>query len=170
MVNLNPFNRNKREAIQILHGQGFQSKALLESNKGQTSHVFGAWTDKLPHPTNMNKYATWACDPQVRIGIDLKTDMVASEYYLQMPEKDLAGKEIDAEHKNLAKCKTYLKDIGFADLYKQIQRQKYEMGFSCIEVLEDKSLKLLPSDSIYMWKKPTESKPYRVTKNTQRTT
>lgn len=154
MVNF-PWSKPKqREAIQIEHGKRHDT-FLAEAGKGETRQTFGTWSDKLPHPANMPKYQVWSADPQVRIGIDLKTDMVAGAgFYLQMPEKDAKGKEIDAEHTNKSKGDQYLKDIGFRDLYKQIQRQKYEMGFTTVEVLPDRTLKILPSNSIYFWKKP----------------
>jgi hypothetical protein len=155
MVNL-PFAKKQlptvqREAVTAAHGKGFLQRMKEAASKGQVST--NQWTDKQPHPPNMGKYPIWASDPQVRIAIDLKTDMVAGTgYYVQMPEKDRAGKTVDPEHKNIDTIENYLKDIGFRDKYKQIQRQKYEMGFCAVERLSDGKLKVLPSDTIYIWR------------------
>lgn len=141
----------QREAITAHHGKGFFQKIKEATNEiGQTSN---RWTAKLPHPNNMSEYAEWGSDPQVRIGIDLLTDMVAgSGYYTQMPEKDMTGTKIDPAHKNLQTIDNYLKTIGFRDKYKQIQRTKFEMGFSAVEIKPDGSLKILPSQTIYIWR------------------
>jgi hypothetical protein len=165
MVNFHiPFTKpRQREAITADHGPGlFQKEA---AGKGQTYNKIGgyAYNEKLEHPNNMGRYPKWSCDPQVRVAIDLKVDMIAgSGYYVQMPEKDRNGKAIAADHPNLAKIEQYLKDIDFRDKYKQIQRQKFEMGFCAVEVLSDRSLKILPSDSIYIWRKAT-GETYKVT-------
>lgn len=141
----------KREAAQGLHSKGAYARILVEAVKGFLG--FGQWTERQPHPANMPKYPDWASDPQVRVAIDLLTDMVAgSGYYTQMPEYDADGKEVDPEHDNLRTVDNYLKDTGFRDKYKQIQRQKYEMGFCAAEKLSDGSLKILPSDSIYIYR------------------
>jgi hypothetical protein len=179
MVNLNPFKKTipvQREAVTAAHGL-----VRKEANKGQVTSSSNQWTDKQPHPANMANYPRWSSDPQVRIAIDLKTDMVAGAgYYVEMREDDKAETEafppaatspqqqvqpdappqpekpkVKPKHKNQKIIEEYLQRIGFRNKYKQIQRQKYEMGFCAVERLSDGSLKILPSDSIFIWRKPT---------------
>jgi hypothetical protein len=169
MVNLNPFNRTKtREAITAGHGHGVFQHEKAANGKGQTSSNFGLPDDKLPHPNKMSMYPKWNSDPQVSIAIDLLTDMIAVDYYVQMAEVDRSGKDLKPDHPNLRKIETYLKDIDFRDKYRQIQRTKFEEGFCAVVRLPDGSLKVLPSESIYFWRKPTDVEPYKVTQEYNR--
>lgn len=132
-----------------------------EAGKGNVN-TQQQWTEKLEHPTNMGKYDGWCNDPETRIGIDLLAAMtVGNGMYVQMPEKDLDGKEIDPNHANKKKCEQWLKDVKADRKFKEIERTKLGRGFCPLEVMDDLNFKVLPPETFYIHRdKKGEFKKY----------
>jgi hypothetical protein len=146
------FKRKTEAAVrtlQIVTGPSFSNRAEAKS-KGVVSQ--GGWTDKLAHPANMGRYDQLNSKPEVHIAIELLTHMIAPSIYVQMPEFDDAGKEIDPEHKNKKKADKWVRDTRFKTKYQQIVRTKISKGFCPCEIQSDNSIKLLPPESFYIWR------------------
>ena len=143
---------NKRELYANAVRTGRSSFKTRESDKGQvTSSTM--WSDKLPHPSNMDRYDALCNDPETRIGIDLLTDMIVGVgFYTQMPEKDAAGEDIDPNHPNKKMVDEWSLRINADRKFKEIERTKLSKGFCPVEVLPDKSLKILPPESFFIWR------------------
>jgi hypothetical protein len=133
-----------------------------KENKGIVS-TSNQWTERLPHPANMDKYDRLNSKPEVHIAIELLTHMVAPDVYVQMLETDDTGKEIAPDHPNIKKVQKWMRDKNFRSKYKQIVRTKISKGFCPVEILSDKSIKLLPPESFYIYR----DKKGTVTKYTQ---
>lgn len=148
------FFRRKTEAtaqkiIQAYHGASMYRNK--ESDQGVVS-TSRTWTDKLPHPPNMNKYDDLNCQPEVHIAIELLTHMQAPSIYIQMPENDEKGNKIEADHKNLKVIEKWMRDKQFKSKYQQIIRTKIGKGFCPVEIQPDNSLKLLPPETFFIWR------------------
>jgi len=147
------FLRRKTEAavkaIQALHGPSMYRK---EAKNGGVVSSSGTWTDKLPHPANMGKYDNLNSKPEIHVAIELLTHMIAPSIYVQMPEFDDQGKEIDPKHKNIKVVEKWIRDTRFKTRYQQIVRTKIGKGFCPVEIQSDKTIKLLPPESFYIWR------------------
>jgi hypothetical protein len=147
------FLRRKTEAavkaIQALHGPSMYRK---EAKNGGVVSNSGAWTDKLAHPANMGRYDTLNSKPEIHVAIELLTHMIAPSIYVQMPEFDDQGKEIDPKHKNVKVVEKWIRDTRFKTKYQQIVRTKIGKGFCPVEIQSDKTIKLLPPESFYIWR------------------
>jgi|SRR5271157_524039 len=122
-----------------------------EAGKGQV-RTTPQWTDKLEHPTNMTKYREWTNDPETRIGIDLLAAMtVGNGMYVQMPEKDDDGKDVDPDHPNKKKCEQWLKKVKADVKFREIERTKLGMGFCPLEKTDDMGFKVLPPETFFIW-------------------
>jgi hypothetical protein len=152
-IKLMSWFKRKTEAavrtLQIVTGPSFSNRAEAKS-KGVVSQ--GGWTDKLAHPANMGRYDQLNSKPEVHIAIELLTHMIAPSIYVQMPEFDDAGKEIDPEHANKKKADKWVRDTRFKTKYQQIVRTKISKGFCPCELQSDQSVKLLPPESFYIWR------------------
>lgn len=137
-----------KEPVKALHGRRKSS----ESEKGTVaSSSGGMYTDKLAHPPIMSRYDELCNDPEVRIGIDLLTDMIVGvSPYVEMAEKDEKGEDIDPEHPNKAVCEEWAR--GKKQKFREIVRTKIEKGFCPVELLPDLSLKVLPPESFFIWR------------------
>jgi hypothetical protein len=156
----NIFSRNKQPKESITAEPAHRKQGIFSGLREAIKNVGRLDSglqnsDRLPHPANMTKYGEWASKPQVNIGIDIKTKMVAgSGFYIQMPE-EYNNKTVQSDHQNKQTVEDWLRRVNFRDTYKQIQRMKYTMGFAAVEVQSDKTLKVLPSETIYIHRKPT---------------
>lgn len=122
-----------------------------EAGKGQV-RMTQQWTDKLPHPTNMEKYDTLCNDPETRIGLDLLSAMtVGGGMYCQMPETDEDGNDVKPDHPNKKKCEDWLKKVKADEKFKEIERTKLGKGFCPVEILDDGGFKVLPPETFYIW-------------------
>lgn len=132
----------------------FMSAAdVSEAGKGSV-RTEQTWTDKIEHPTNMSKYEKWSNDPETRIGIDLLTAMtVGHDMFVQMPEQDEDGKDIDPEHPNKGKCEKWLKQVKARLKFKEIERTKLSRGFCPLEKLDDGGFKVLPPETFFIHRK-----------------
>jgi hypothetical protein len=138
----------QQNPVKALHGR----RKTSESDKGTVvSSSGGIYTDKLPHPPLMSRYDDLCSDPEVRIGIDLLTDMIVGvSPYVEMGERDEKGEVIDSEHPNKAVCEEWAR--GKKQKFREIVRTKIEKGFCPVELLPDLSLKVLPPESFFIWR------------------
>ncbi len=137
------------EGVQFKHG--LASGKTRESDKGVTRGG-GQWTDKLPHPANMNRYDELANDPETGIGIDLLAGMIAASFYTEMPEKDEKGAKIDPNHPNKTTIDNWAKGINAERKWLEIEHTKLAKGFCPVEKLGGGGLKCLPPEGFYIWR------------------
>lgn len=125
----------------------------VEAGKGQV-RTTTEYTEKLSHPTNMTKYDSLANDPEARIGADLLAAMtVGSGMYVQMPQHDEDGRDVDPEHPNKKKCERWLRRVNADRKFKEIERLKLTRGFCPVELLNDGGFKILPPETFYIHRK-----------------
>jgi hypothetical protein len=149
------FRMSENVGIQATRGRSIflSPQSVSEAGKGSV-RTTPQWTDKLEHPGNMLKYDEWSNDPETRIGIDLLAAMtVGNGYYVEMPEKDEAGKNIDPDHPNKKIVEDWLKKINADGKFKEVERMKLSRGFCPVERLDDGTIKVLPPETFYIHRK-----------------
>ncbi len=135
---------------QFRHGLGMGR--TIEVSRGQIASTT-TWIDKLPHPPNMYRYDDLAKDSEAGIGLEMLADMIAGTgCYVEMPEKDPEGKEIDPEHPNKKTIELWLR--GKEKKFRQIEYVKLCKGFCPCEILPDQGndLKLLSPETFFIWR------------------
>ena len=139
-----------------------------EVSRGRLVNSSTAWTDKIPHPPVMAKLDEINEDPDVDSAITLMTEMIASSFFTEMREevpKNLDSNKNEVPHPNKKKLDEWCEKHRADENIKMAVREALEKGFFVIDCDpdDDFEVKVLPSDSMYMWRKPTEKKPYKFT-------
>lgn len=126
------------------------------------------WTNEQPHPAILSNIDEINKDPELETAITVMTEMVASGFYTEMGEGVEVPKKPDGSpgvHPNKAKIDAWNEEVNADENISVAVRQMFEKGFSCTQLLPDEEYKLqvLPSETIYYWRKPTEAEAYKIT-------
>ena len=121
-----------------------------ESNKGSTDVLRTRWTDRRPHPANMDKYEDLNKDSAVSTAITMKAGMIAGVgFHTEMPGDIETVPDVD--HPQITKLNDYLELINMDELGELIVRTCQEKGFCPTERLSNGSFKVLPPESFFIW-------------------
>jgi len=132
----------RREVVKI----GHTSKTKHQEDKGLLSSG-STWTDKLPHPKNMDDYDDLNRDSEVGTAINVLSNMtVGSGYYTEMGEDD------DPNHANKKMIDDWAETVELDELAAQIERIRLGKGFCPVEIMKDYKLKILPPETFYIWR------------------
>jgi hypothetical protein len=148
------FGEKVPESVTVKRGI---TRTRRESNKGSTD-TSTRWTDKRPHPANMDRYEDLNKDSAVSTAITMKTGMVAGVgFHLQMPQsvKLPENPPEDYEHPQIIALNEYLKKIKMDELAALIVRTTQEKGFCPVEKLDDGTFKILPPETVFIWTEKT---------------
>ncbi len=144
--------------VQVVNLRRAAHKARRESTKGSLVSN-RSWTDRIPHPPIMSRLDEINQDPDVDVAITIMTEMVASGYYTEMGDevsKNLGGDGKEVLHPNKAKLDNWGQKAHADERFTMAVREMFEKGFFAIELdPADNSLKVLPSDTMYMWRDKT---------------
>ena len=117
-----------------------------ESNKGSTDTRSNRWTDRRPHPANMNKYEDLNKDSAVSTAITMKAGMIAGVgFHTEMPTDITTTPDVD--HPQIVKLNDYLELINMDEFGELVVRTAHEKGFCPVERLSDDTFKVLPPES-----------------------
>jgi len=149
-----PFKLSFREpALEAEHANYYKK----ESDKGDTTGS-RQWTDRQPHPNNMNNYDKWANDPEANIAFNVLTDIISGVgYYTEMEEG------VNEEHKNKEIIDEYGQTVNLDEDLQEIVMAMLQKGFCPVERLSDYDLKILPPETFYIH----QNKKGKVLKYTQ---
>jgi len=132
----------KRPPISVEHGPGWGKKEDI----GQVSTSY-QWTDRLPHPVNMDNYDKWANDAESNIAFDVLTDIIAGVgYHTEMPEEE------KPDHKNKQLIDDYGETVNLDEDLQEVTMTMLQKGFCPVERLGDYDLKVLPPESFYIYR------------------
>lgn len=130
----------KRKPLELIH------LPHVKEQKGAISSSL-QWSDKQPHPPLMSKYDELNNDPEVDVALDLLTDLIAGVgFHTQMPENE------KPDHPNKKVIDEYCERINADEKFRQITRIMLGKGFCPVEILTDYNLKILPSETFYIWR------------------
>lgn len=113
------------------------------------------WSDKQPHPAVMDKLNTLNKDPEIETAITVMSEMVCSGYFTEMGE-DVPkitgenGKTVDHLHKKT--IDDWGEKVNADEKIGLAVRVMFEKGFSATEILDDYDLRVLPSETFFIWR------------------
>jgi hypothetical protein len=159
----------EKQIVKVVTLRRGRSKTKKEKSKGRLANASMTWTDKIPHPAIMTRLDEINADPDVDSAITNLTEMVAATFFTEMGEDvqkttdPATGKE--KPHPNKVKLDTWCEKHRADEVLKMAVREAFEKGFFAIDLDPDDDFepKVLPSESMYMWRKPDEKKPYKFT-------
>jgi len=147
MVKVGPFEFHFRsKPLEVSHIPGYK----LESES--TVATSYQWTDRRPHPTNMENYEEWGNDAEASVALEVLTNIIAGVgYYTEMPETDSKGKKVDPEHKNKEIIDEYGETVNLDEDLQLITHTMLHKGFCPVERIEGYDLKILPPETFYIY-------------------
>ncbi len=158
----------EKQIVQVVNLKRGRQRTKKEKSKGRLVNATRTWTDKIPHPDVMSRLDEINADPDVDSAITNFTEMVAASFFTEMGEDvpkttDQAGKE--KPHPNKVKLDAWCEKHRADEVIKMAVREAFEKGFFAIDLDpdDDNEPKVLPSDSMYMWRRADEKKPYKYT-------
>ncbi len=159
----------EKTVIQVVNIKRGRPKIKREKSKGRLVNASSRWTDRIPHPYVMCRLDEINSDPDVETAVTNLTEMVAASFFTEMGqdvEKKIdskTGKEIP--HPNKVKLDAWNEKHRVDEVVKMAVREAFEKGFFAIDLDPDDDFepKVLPSDSMYMWRRVDEKKPYKFT-------
>lgn len=136
---------SQTRTVKVSYGSVGRREHINREDKGI---VFSSgYTNKLPHPAYMKDYENLNRDGEVEAAITMLTDMlVGVGFHTEMPD----GKE----HPNLKKINDYNEAIDLDGTLKQMARVRYEKGFCPIERIDNDEFKILPPETIFIYRTP----------------
>lgn len=154
--------------VQVVGIRKRQINKIIEKTKGRLASPYSTYQDKIPHPDVMPDLDDLNADPDVDSAITNLTELVASGFYTEMPEgtpKTLGPDGKELPHPNKAKFDAWAEKHHFDEYVKMAVREAFEKGFFAMDFDPDNDYdpKVLPSDSMYMWRKVTEKVAYKYT-------
>ncbi len=140
-----------------------------EKSKGRLRNASASWTDRIPHPAVMSRLDEINEDPDVETAITNLTELVAASFFTEMG--DDVEKKTDPKtkkeipHPNKVKLDEWCAKHRFDEVMKMAVREAFENGFFAIDLDPDNDFdpKVLPSQSMYMWRKVDEKEAYKYT-------
>ena len=149
------FGEKIPEKITVKTGPAKRSRLSRkrEAEKG-TVDISRRWTNRRPHPPKMDQYENLNKDSAVSTAITMKSGMIAGVgFHTAMPDsvETPADAPDDWEHPKLTELNAYLEEINADELYELIVRTAFEKGFCPVERLPDKTFKILPPETFYIW-------------------
>jgi hypothetical protein len=158
----------EKRVLQVVNFRRGNIANKKEASRGRLTTTSSAWTDKIPHPPVMEHLDEINTDPDVDSAITMMTETIASGFYTEMgegvPKKfDVNQKEIP--HPNKVKLDKWNEAHRADENIKMAVRESMEKGFFAIDCDPDSDydLKVLPSSTMYCWRKPDSKKPYKFT-------
>jgi hypothetical protein len=159
----------EKQIVKVVTLRKGRSKTKKEKSKGRLANATMMWTDKIPHPSIMSRLDEINADPDIDSAITNLTEMVAASFFTEMGEDvqkiidPATGKE--KTHPNKVKLDAWAEKHRVDENLKMAVREAFEKGFFAIDLDPDDDFepKVLPSESMYMWRKPDEKKPYKFT-------
>jgi hypothetical protein len=159
----------EKRIIQVVNVRRGREKTKKEKSKGRLVNASTTWTDKIPHPAIMTRLDEINADPDIDSAITNLTEMVAASFFTEMG-KDVE-KKIDPKtnkeipHPNKVKLDAWCEKHRFDEIMKMAVREAFENGFFAIDLDPDNDFepKVLPSQSMYMWRKVDEKNAYKFT-------
>ena len=143
-VNFKPPFIHRREPMEVARFPGYRSE---DKGTVDTGH---RWTDRVPHPTNMDNYDKWANDPEANIAFDVLTDIIAGVgYYTEMSKKK------DKDHPNKKVIDDYGETVNLDEDLQEITMAMLQKGFCPVQRLEDYDLHILPPETFFIWQTKT---------------
>ena len=159
----------EKTVIQVINIKRGRQKIRKEKAKGRLANASSRWTDKIPHPSVMSRLDEINADPDVETAITNLTEMVAAGFFTEMGQDvpkvtdPTTGKE--KPHPNKVKLDAWAEKHRADEVLKMAVREAFEKGFFAIDLDPDDNFepKVLPSESMYMWRHVDEKKPYKFT-------
>jgi hypothetical protein len=159
----------EKQIVKVVTLQRGRAKRKYEKSKGRLVSASSRWTDKIPHPAIMSRLDELNSDPDVDSAITNLTEMVAASFFTEMDEDvqkvidPTTGKE--KPHPNKVKLDAWAEKHRLDENLKMAVREAFEKGFFVIDLDPDDDFepKVLPSESMFMWRKVDEKKPYKFT-------
>jgi hypothetical protein len=159
----------EKTVIQVVNTKRGRQRTKKEKSKGRLANASSRWTDRIPHPDVMSRLDEINADPDVETAITNLTEMVAASFFTEMGQDvekktdPKTGKEIP--HANKTKLDAWNEKHRIDEVVKMAVREAFEKGFFAIDLDPDDDYepKVLPSDSMYMWRHVDEKKPYKFT-------
>ncbi len=148
--------------------QSRKNTETKEKRKGVLANPRTRWQDRVEHPSNMGDLDDLNRDPDVESAITTLTEMVATSFFTEMDKEAELPVGTDGkrkEHPNKIKFDKWCEKHRGDEVIKMAVRESFEKGFFVIDLDPDDDFEptVLPSESIWFWRKPNEKKPYKVT-------
>jgi hypothetical protein len=134
--------------MQVGHGKG--SKTIEDLGKTVTSY---SWTDRQPHPNNMDSYERWGNDAEASVALNVLKNIIAGVgFHTEMPETANKPPKLDApDNPNKKKIDDYCEKVNMDEKLQTITYTMLGKGFCPIERLADYDLKILPPETFYIY-------------------
>lgn len=127
---------------------------VKEAEKGNIDVGYG-FSERVPHPSNMDSYEEWSKDPEASIALEVLTGIISGVgFYTEMPDE--VPEEERLTHPNKLKIDEYAESVNLDEKLNQNVWQSITKGFSPAEKIVgfdgQIDLKTLPAESFYMYR------------------
>jgi hypothetical protein len=130
-----------RQPIEASHGDIYKVKE--ETGSIATEY---RWTDRRPHPNNMDNYEEWGNDSEASVALEVLKNIIAGVgYHTEMPE------DVDETHKNKKVIDEYGENVNLDEDLQLICHTMLHKGFCPVERIENYDLKVLPPETFYIY-------------------
>lgn len=134
----------------VEHALGADKIHLKEQNKGSVETSY-AWTDRIPHPANMDRYEGWSKDAEASIALEVLTNIIAGVgFYTEMPEEIPESQR--KEHPAKLRVDQFAEDTNLDEKLTQITWNMLTKGFCPAEIVDGYRLKVLPPETFYLYR------------------
>ncbi len=159
----------EKQVVKVITLRRGRQQPKKEKSKGRLVSAANTWTDKIPHPAIMTSLDDINSDPDIDSAITNLTEMVAATFFTEMGEDvpkvtdPSTGKE--KPHANKVKLDAWCEKHRVDEVLKMAVREAFEKGFFAIDLDPDNDFepKVLPSESMYMWRKADSKQAYKYT-------